>query len=301
MADQRPAPASTGPASGTPGSSAPTPRASERGAPQRPGRFAPYTRVLASRIASQSAYRASFAAMLFGSVMVALAEIGEVWAVFSNIDSLGGMTFAQVLVVFGLSGVSFTLVDATIGQLDRIPMYIRTGTIDAFYLRPVPVLPQLATSDIRLDKAPRVLIAAAILVLGLRHADVPHWGVAAAMIALALVCGALIFAAVFVWAAGTQFFIIDGAVATNAVVYGSRYASSQPASVFPGPVQALFTYLLPATFTGYLPALVILGIDGPPLMPSWLAWFLPLAAVLAWAVGLATWRAGIRHYQGAGG
>jgi len=51
----------------------------------------------------------------------------------------------------------------------------------------------------------------------------------------------------------------------------------------------------------YLPAVVILGRTEPTGLPTWLAWCTPLAA--GWAVLQAalSWRAGLRHYVGAGG
>jgi ABC-2 type transport system permease protein len=49
-----------------------------------------------------------------------------------------------------------------------------------------------------------------------------------------------------------------------------------------------------------VPALGVLGRQGPPGLPAWLAWLAaPVAAAFLAAGGLA-WRAGIRHYVGTG-
>ena len=34
--------------------------------------------------------------------------------------------------MFGLSNLAFAVADMTVGHLDRLPTYIRAGTIDAF-------------------------------------------------------------------------------------------------------------------------------------------------------------------------
>jgi ABC-2 type transport system permease protein len=49
-----------------------------------------------------------------------------------------------------------------------------------------------------------------------------------------------------------------------------------------------------------VPALGVLGRQGPPGLPGWLVWLTaPVAAAFLAAGGLA-WRTGVRHYVGAG-
>ena len=52
----------------------------------------------------------------------------------------------------------------------------------------------------------------------------------------------------------------------------------------------LFTFVIPATLTAYLPALLILGLPGPAFLPAWLGWFAPLFAGWIWL--LACWSGG---------
>ena len=89
----------------------------------------------------------------------------------------------------------------------------------------------------------------------------------------------------------------------STIVFGSNTHELivRLASHLPRPLRLAFGLVLPVSFVGYLPALVLLDLPGPPLLPAWLAWFLPLAAVWTWALALLVWRAGVRHYQGGGG
>ena len=186
------------------------------------------------------------------------------------------------------------------GHADRLPTYIRAGTVDVFYLRPLPLIGQLITSDFQLRRMARMAVGAAVLVVGLVRNDVVL-DLRAAIIVLALTCGSVIFAALFVAAAGAQFFLVNGAEVTNAFTYGGAFAA-EPAGVVvhhrpEDPVRLRLpdrVHRLPA---GRRPA----GAAGPALLPVWLVWLLPVAAL--WMVGVAAllWRAGVRHYQGAGG
>lgn len=264
-------------------------------------RLRPYRAVLASRARSQRAYRTSFAVDLASSALVGVVELAEVWVLFTNVTALGGMRFDQILLVFGLADLAFSLADLSFGHLDTLPVYLRAGTLDVFYLRPQPILLQLITSDVSLRRLARAAIGAAALGIGLATSGVTFDGHTVALLALGVASGYATFAGLFVWAAGLQFFLLDGAEMTNAFVYGGRYAATQPAAVWSRPLKLVFGFFFPMAFTAYLPAVTMLGLPGPAWLPAWLGWCAPAAAAWSWLMGLACWRWGLRHYQGGGG
>lgn len=260
-----------------------------------------YRAVLGSRIRSQRSYRANFAVDLLSSALVGVVELAEVWVLFHNVSRIGGLDFADILVVFGLADVAFSVANMFFGHCDNLPTYLRAGTLDVFYLRPQPLLLQLVTSDISLRRLTRAGVGLVALGSGLVVADV-DWSVPAVLlVVLSVVSGTATFSAMFVWAAGAQFFLVDGAEATNAFVYGGRYSATQPASVWDRPLKVLFGFFFPMAFTAYLPAVTLLDLPGTEGMPGWLGWCAPLAAVWTWTMALLAWRLGVRHYQGGGG
>lgn len=261
----------------------------------------PYLTVLASRARSQRAYRASFALDVASSLLVGVIELAEIWVLFHNVVELGGLEFSQILLVFGLADMCYSLADMSFGHCDTLPTYLRAGTLDVFYLRPQPLLLQLVTSDISLRRLARAAVGAAALVAGLALNDIVWSPADVLLLVLAIVSGYATFAGMFVWAGGAQFFLVEGAETTNAFVYGGRYAATQPASVWNRPLWAVFGFFFPMAFTGFLPALLLLGLDTPSWLPGWLGWCAPLAAAWTWAMALLSWRVGVRHYQGGGG
>ena len=261
----------------------------------------PYRVILRSRIRAQMAYRTSFVTDILGTVGVGLTELAEVWVIFHNVDVLGGLDFTAALLVFALSNICFSLADMFVGHLDLLPTYIRAGTIDAYYVRPLPLLAQFMSSEISLRRMGRLAVAVIVLAVALARADIAWDAAAVALLLLSLVSGTAIFSALFTAAGGLQFFIVDGAEFTNAFTYGGSYAAQQPQGVFPDPLRIFWTFVVPTAFVAYLPAVAILDLPGDFLAPIWLAWCTPLAAVFAWVVAGRCWRAGTRHYQGAGG
>lgn len=264
-------------------------------------RLAPYRAVLASRARSQRSYRTSFAVDLASSFLVGLVELAEIWVLFHNVVELGGLEFAQILLVFGLAEMTYSLADLSFGHCDTLPTYLRAGTLDVFYLRPQPLLLQLITSDVSLRRLARAAVGTIALVAGLVVNDIDWSATSVALLVVAAVSSYATFAGMFVWAGGLQFFLVDGAEMTNAFVYGGRYAATQPASVWSRPLMVVFGFLFPMAFTAFLPTLALLGIEGPDWLPAWLGWCGPLAALWTWATALLCWRWGVRHYQGGGG
>lgn len=260
----------------------------------------PYRELLGSRVRSQTAYRSSFLLDVLGSLVIGAVEFGEIYVIFTNVDALGGLNFAGVALVYALAITCFSLADMVVGHLDMLPTLIRMGTLDALLLRPLPVLAQLITSDISLRRLGRTAVGVVIMAVALAANDI-HWTFErVAVLAMALVTGTAIYAALFVCAAATQFWLIEGREFANSFTYGGNAVATWPSSIFAAPMRIFFTFVVPSAFVAYLPVLVLLHQPGPPGLPQWLGWCSPLAAVGIWAIAVVGWRVGLRHYKGAG-
>jgi ABC-2 type transport system permease protein len=260
-----------------------------------------YRVLVGSRLRAQTSYRGSFALDLLGNVGIGVIEFAEIYVIFHNVDALGGLGFYGALLVFALANIGFSLADLAVGHVDNLPTYLRAGTLDALLLRPRPVLAQLVASDVSLRRIGRTVIALILLAVSLPVA-VTHWtpGKVLLVIITPLV-GAAIFAGLFVCAAAMQFWLGDGREFANSFTYGGSYVAAYPTSLLHVALRAFFTFVVPAAFAAYLPALVLLDQPGPALLPQALGWCAPLAATALWTGALLWWRAGLRRYTGAGG
>lgn len=260
-----------------------------------------YATLLGSRIRSQLAYRASFAVDVFNSLLIGLLVYIEIYVILHNVPLLGGLNLAQASLVFALSNLGFALGDLVCGQLDSIPTYLRMGRLEAFLVRPMPLMAQMITADFQLRRVGRALAGVVILIIAVSILDLDLSPAQTVLLIMTPIVGGVIYAAFFALAGGIQFFLIDGSEFTNAFTYGGAYAGQLPGSVLVAPIRVLFTFVIPATVTGYLPGLVIMGLPGPAFLPSWLGWCGPLFAVWIWLIALFAWRTGIRRFTGAGG
>lgn len=259
-----------------------------------------YAALVRSRVAAQASYRTSFAFDLGVQLLLGLVEFAEVYVVFHQVDSLGGFSFGEVGLMFGLATLAFGLADTTVGHVDRLPFYVRTGLFDAILLRPLSGLGQLLTSDFSLRRVGRVATSVAVLAVALRVVDVEWTPARVALLVVTPVAGAVIFASVFVASSTIGFWLVEGMELANAVTYGGSYLSSFPFTVFGSAVRRFFTFAVPVAFVAYLPALGLLGRPDPLGLPGWVSWSGPAVAVLAAGTAGLIWRTGVRHYVGAG-
>lgn len=282
-----PAPLAAGPATG--------------GGDQPPSTFAMVRTLYGSRIRAQVSYRASFAADAASQALLSIIEFLELWVILGHVDTFGGLTLVQVMVVFGLASAAFAIADLAFGEIDGLSTYIRSGKLETLLVRPVPLLLQISSLDLSLRRLGRFVVGIAMYITALVLAGFDPTTATMVLAILAPVIGGGIFSALFVMAGALQFWLIDGREFANAFTYGGNYVAQNPAAVFALPMRALFTFVIPASLVAYAPTLVLLDLPGPMLVPTWAGWLGLPVALLAWALALLLWRAGVRRYTGAGG
>lgn len=267
----------------------------------RPSRLHTYRVVIGSRVRAQLSYRISFALTFVGAAAVGVADFSEIYVLLSAVPVFGGLDLAQAALVFALANLGFALADVVFGQLDSIPTLLRLGQLEALLVRPMSVMGQLVTSDLQLRRLGRGLVGVLLLAVVLPLVDVDWTAGRVYLLLVTPLVGAAIYGAMFAVAGGVQFWLVDGAEFTASFVYGGSYAGQVPGSVLPPLLRSVFTFVVPATLTGYAPALLLLGLPGPALLPAWLGWWGPVVAVWTWLLAALVWRSGLRHFTGAGG
>ncbi len=270
------------------------------GHPVEPTVLAAYRALIRSRVAAQASYRTSFAVDIVAQVLLGLVEFAEVYVVFTQVSELGGFSFAEVTLIFGLATAAFGLADAVVGHVDRLPFYVRTGQLDAFLLRPLSALGQLVTSDFALRRLGRVVAGFGVLGIAMAAAHVALTPEHLLLLVTTPVAGAVIFGSVFIATATIGFHVTEGMEFANAFTYGGSYLSSFPFTVFGRVMRRFFTFLVPVAFVAYLPALALLDRRDPLGLPTWLSWCGLPVSLLAAVAAIASWRNGLRHYVGAG-
>ena len=264
------------------------------------GEFRGYGALLGAQIRSVTSYRASFVVELLSNVGSTGLDIVTVLVLFQAGRVVGGFTLAEAVLIVSLSACGFAMADFTVGNIDQLKTYVRTGRLDAVLVRPLSTLGQLVLMDLPLRKGLRLLLGATVLVLALR---VNHIGWTPGRVVLVLVtplAGAVFFGAIFVMSASLAFWWVESGEIGSSFTYGGRDFTSYPVPLYGGWFRAVFAYGLGFGFVAYQPALALLGRTDPLGLPPVAGYLSPLVALVAAGVAAAVWRTGIRHYRSTG-
>jgi ABC-2 type transport system permease protein len=260
-----------------------------------------YVRLVGARLRSQLQYRASLALESGGQFLVGFLDFAAIVVLFHNVPALGEWSVAQVALLFGLSGLAFSLTDALTGNLDRLPQLIRDGNFDLVLVRPRGTLFQVATSDFQLRRLARALMALGVLVYALTANNIA-WTVPRVLVLLVAVpAGIVVFTGVWVTVICIVFWVIEGTETASTFTYGGQYLAQYPINIFDDWLRRFLAYVVPTAFVVYFPALYVLDKPDPLGLPHFLQFLSPLAAVAAALVASVAWRTAVRHYQSAGG
>jgi ABC-2 type transport system permease protein len=86
----------------------------------------------------------------------------------------------------------------------------------------------------------------------------------------------------------------------NVFTYGGSEMMSYPMHIYQRWMREFFTYVIPAIFLLYYPALYLLDKPDPLNLPSFAPFLAPVAGLAMLFVAGAFWRFGIRHYASTG-
>lgn len=261
---------------------------------------AAYARLLRAQLRSQVEYRASFVLDVVFNALITTIDVIALVVLFRVNPALGGFTLPEALLVAGLAGLGFALADLVVGNIERMPKYIRTGLFDTVLLRPLGALPQLLVGDVALRRLGRVLQASLVLAVALRLTHIEWTPARVALLVLAPVAGSVTFGSLIVIGATLTFWLVESGEVANSFTYGGQYFATYPITVYASWFRRIFAYALTLAFVAYLPALALLGRADPLGLPGWVRWCSPLTAAVWAAVAYRTWRFGIRHYRSTG-
>jgi ABC-2 type transport system permease protein len=260
-----------------------------------------YVRLVSARVRAQWQYRTSFVLDVLGVFLVTFLDFLAILVIFHNVPELGGWSVQEVALLYGISGLAFSLTRLALGQLDVLPQLIRDGNFDLVLIRPRRSLLQVIASDFHLRNVGRVVQAASVLVYAVIAVDIVWTPDRVAMVVVAVLAGAAIFAAVWVAAICIVFWAVEGRESTSAFTDAGGFLSQYPIDVYASWLQRLVTVVLPMAFVAYFPASYILDKPDPLGVPSWVPFASPAVALVAAIVAAYVWRFAIRHYRSAGG
>lgn len=261
-----------------------------------------YRRLISVRIRAQMQYRVAFVIEAFATLLGSALGFLTLALVFQRFNSIAGWTLAEVAFLFGMVELSFGIMDMVFSGFDpqAFGQQVRLGAFDQLLLRPANITLQVLGSDFMMRRLGRIVQSGIILGIAI-HLLALDWTVAK-LLYLPVVVASLVcfFGGLFIVGATISFWTIESIEVINIFTYGGGELMAYPMPIYQDWMRRFFTYIIPAAFLNYYPALYFLDKPDPFHLPAWAPFLAPLAGFGVLAASLAFWGFGIRHYQSSG-
>lgn len=257
-----------------------------------------YGALLKMTMRSMLQYRADFWMSLVSVVLLNGANIIQLSVISWRFNSLGGWSVGELLVLYGMFMISWSIFSIFFRKLSKIEEEIVSGVFDIYLLRPVSPFLQLVGGDMNHIGLCDTLMGLALVAAGQARAGV-HWGV-----------GHILWFVVFILSGGAIVVCIRFLISclafwtTKAKALSSLFTQlylltqKYPATIFGKVFQVLVTGIVPVAYLNFYPATYLMGkADAPP----WLCMLSPVVAMVMIGISALVWRQGLRRYDSCGG
>ena len=181
--------------------------------------------------------------------------------ILQRFEEIGGWTLGEVAFIWGMTEFSFGLMDMLFSgfDYDSFGPMVRKGRFDQLLLRPANITLQVLGSRFVLRRLGRIFQGLVIFIVGLSLVDI-HWSLGKILfIPVLVVSQVLFFGSLFIIGATTTFWTMERLEILNIFTYGGSEIMSYPMHIFPRTIRLIFTFIVPAIFLSYFPAVYILG------------------------------------------
>ena len=244
---------------------------------------------------SQMQYKVNFILLSLGQFLISFATFIGVYFMFSIINIVDGFTYGQVLLCFATMNLAFSLTELFTKNFQNIPSLIGNGQFDRSLVRPRGILFQTVASRVDFCRFGRTLQAVIVFVYAIPNSGVLWTFDKIFTLILMIVCGSLVFSALFLIGASFAFFATQGFDFMNIITFGGREHGSYPFSIYGKEVLTFLTFVIPLALFQYYPLLYLLDMER-----SVLYMLTPLLGLLFLVPGYVFFRFGLRHYKSTG-
>jgi ABC-2 type transport system permease protein len=261
-----------------------------------------YFRLITLQIRAQLQYRLAFLLDLLATGLITAVEFGSLALIFQRFKHIAGWSLGEVAFLYGMVTVAFGAMDILFSGFDPgdFGQKVRRGSFDQLLLRPLNITLQVLGSSFVIRRLGKVIQGVIILGLALMLLEL-QWTLLK-LIYLPVVLVSLIgfFGGLFIIGSTITFWTVESIEVVNIFTYGGSEMMSYPMHIYQDWLRRFFTFVIPAIFLNYYPALFFLDKVDPFNMPPFAPFLAPLAGLGVLGAALLFWHFGIRHYQSTG-
>jgi ABC-2 type transport system permease protein len=255
-----------------------------------------YRRSLGAHLRAQLEYEADFWILVVAGLLTQTLGIFFFAAVFARVPTLNGWRFEEVVLIYGLAGLTSALIPVLVDGVWGLSRQIHHGELDYRLVRPYPPVLQVASSSLGMNGFGDTIGAGALVIWALFRVDV-DWSVGTIAVGLLLFAGGVcIRMAIALGSNAASFWLRAPFPMVADAIYQLGELGRYPLTIYGAPIRLLIGVALPFAFAGFFPAAWVLGKGGY----AWLGLLTPVVAVACGAVAYWIFQRGLRRYESAG-
>lgn len=255
-----------------------------------------YWQLQVQNMKSLMQYRTDFLMMIFFTGFSQICSLAVIGIIYSNIPEVAGWTMWEILLLYSFLLFSEGCINFFFQGTWKIAEMINLAELDRFLVRPAPMGLQLLTARIDFDGLNKMVIAAAVFLLGSAHCQI-RWNGKNVIFLAVFLLEACVIRVCMIWTASCLSFWMAGAKnSLNFFVISIGEMAKYPLTIYPALLRGIFGYVIPYAFVSYYPVGFLLGKRGMGpgvcLTPLICAGMLVLAAAVL--------RRGLARYESSG-
>jgi ABC-2 type transport system permease protein len=238
-------------------------------------------------------YRANFIFNICNSLITTATGFLVLYVMFTKADAVGGWSFDEILVLYGVYMIFEALVDIFLHpNLSRMSEYIRKGDMDFFLLKPISSQFMVSARYTRIWMCPQLLLAFGLIAYGMHQAG--QFNISNLALLTLLLCSGLVIVYALWFIMNTTAFYFVKVENISELWFAFFQAASFPISAFPTWARFLLTFIVPIAFITTVPASAAIG----KVSVGFAASSLVVAAILFF-ISQRFWRYAIANYTSA--
>jgi ABC-2 type transport system permease protein len=241
-------------------------------------------------------YKVDFILGNVATILGQVAGIAFVWVIFQSIGDLNGWILPQIMLIYGIAALPFGLMELFFNGPWALHHYIRRGDFDRLMVKPIGPLFFLLSSHAALHGLGDFFTG--VVIIAKASSDLGFQWTAANLgfMAVAVVCGTIIYVSINLITATTSFWFIGSSVSIMYLVHKLRDFSAYPLTIYARPIRILLTWIVPFAFTSFFPATFLLG----QAAYRFFIFLIPVMSVAFLGLAYGFWRIGLNQYQSTG-
>lgn len=251
---------------------------------------------IAQELKRMMEYKGDFLTGVIGFLITQLFNVLFLTIIFSQIPTLSGWTFSEVMFIYGFSLLPKAIDHLFFDNLWSVGHFIvRKGDFDKYLTRPINPLFHVMAEKFQVDAFGELLVGILLIAYSVPSLSIEWSVIKVVLVIVAIIFASFIYTGIKIGTSALALWIKRSGNITY-MFYMVNDFVKYPIDIYNNVVRSVVTYIIPFAFTSYFPALYFLTGENPLFNIGMTV----LVSIVVMAIGIFIWNRGIGAYESAG-